>query len=112
MPENVISRCKFGGNLHHPTVAVGNHLVVAPSAGRRTIVNETHSVDFEEFQGCLVHCFTRATAVCKISDYRSVMGLWPSGPLKVYLISCSDNDVTLRILRILVADDIQRAKVC
>jgi hypothetical protein len=53
--QDIVSGGESGRNLNHPAVVVGNQLVVPPGSRNSSIIDETHTINLEEFQCRLVN---------------------------------------------------------
>ena len=72
--ENILARGDVGWDRDSPCVVVGNQIITCPFTWWCCAVNETASIDFEEFESGLVNGLTISTrARCKVVCDRLVM---------------------------------------
>lgn len=104
--QNIISGSNARRDLDHPAVAVGNQLVVSPSARDLGAVHQTDAIDLEKLQGILVHGLTGLAAVGQVVNHRAMMGIRPLGPLQVDPVSGRNHRMPLGVGGVEMANDI------
>ena len=64
--KNIVTRSDIFGDRDSPGIVVGNQLIRSPSTWGCGIINESDTVDLEEFQSRLINSLAVTTAVGKI----------------------------------------------
>lgn len=109
--EDVKARFDVGGDLDHPSEAVGHEQIRTPPPGRRRAIYQTDLVDLEEIQGSDVGLFASCGAASgEVVDHGAVVGFRPGIPLEEDVITCCDYGMPAGVGRAPVADDVPRVE--
>ncbi len=79
--EDIVSGGDVGWNRDGPRVIVGDKLIRGPCTWDSCIINESNTINLEEFKCSLVDSLAITTTISKVIDNWAVVRGWPSGPL-------------------------------
>lgn len=104
--HHIVARLDAAGDGNSVAVVVADEVVGGPGTRNIAVIDQTSSVDLEEFEFGLVNGRAVTVAVSKVGDDRTVVRLGPLSPLQLNLTTSLDRGGDGTGLAILVADDV------
>lgn len=108
MSQNVITRCDARRNFDHPRRALVDKLIIAPSPRHCCVVNQTNTINLEEFKLMFVNSLAATCAATgEVVNDGSVVRIGPIGPLQEDSVTRGYNRMSFGIGRIVMANDVR-----
>jgi hypothetical protein len=64
--EDVVARSDVAGDGDGPGVVTSDQLIGCPGTWNSGVVEDTNTIDLEEFQGCIINSLAVTAAVCEV----------------------------------------------